>query len=233
MSRTAGEDGTPQDLPLFDHPPPEPRQGALFDVPATSTEEDAPVARKPRGARSTAAPAPVATVTDDTSEPVEAALEAPVAGPRLVTSPAPSSDDAIGDEIEGTAVSWSQRLLAGLVDLAVHGVVLLVMLGATIALGVRPDLGAWPSFALLMLAFSFPYWVIPLAFWGQTPGMAWLGHGARALDDEPLTFGQAMLRWLGALLTAALVGLPLALALGGSSMSDRLSQSKTVPLVSA
>ncbi len=78
-----------------------------------------------------------------------------------------------------------------------------------------------------MLAFSFLYTVVSLAFWGQTAGMAWFGLTARESPQFPLSFTQACIRWLGGLLTLSLAGLPLLLALGGRSLSDRLSRSKT------
>ncbi len=121
-----------------------------------------------------------------------------------------------------------ERLQAGLADLAIHVLMVAVAITAAYRLGVRITWAYWPPFTVLTLVFSFLYWVIPLAFWGQTPGMAWVGHLARSLDDEPLTFYQTFLRWLGALFTCGFAGLPLLLALGGSSLSDRLSQSKTI-----
>jgi uncharacterized RDD family membrane protein YckC len=69
--------------------------------------------------------------------------------------------------------------------------------------------------------------VVPLAFWGGTPGMIWCGLVARNAVSEPLSFGQSVLRWLGAWLTWALAGLPGLLALGGRSLSDLLSGSAT------
>lgn len=123
--------------------------------------------------------------------------------------------------------SLSARLTAGLIDL---GVLLSVTL--TIALGTR-SMGielAWedgPAVLVFLLAFSFLYLVPPLAFWGRTPGMGWAGLVARAQDDQPLTFQQTVVRWLGTLLTLAALGLPLLLSLTGSSLSDRLSRSRT------
>ncbi len=123
---------------------------------------------------------------------------------------------------------WQDRWLSGLVDLAAQLAAAALAVLATYLLEAPAELGDWPAFAVLALVFSFLYWVVPLAFWGQTPGMAWIGHVARSLSDEPLTFGQTFLRWLGALITLALAGLPILLALGGRSLTDRLSDSKTV-----
>ena len=83
---------------------------------------------------------------------------------------------------------------------------------------------------LFLLAWSFLYFVIALAFWGQTPGMAWAGVIARARAEEPLSFGQTVRRWAGAWLTWALAGLPGLLALTGRSLADRLSDSRTYEL---
>ena len=119
------------------------------------------------------------------------------------------------------------RVRAGLFDFGIHlGVVAVAVLAARI-LGASVGWRDWPALALLGVAFSFLYWVVPLAFWGRTPGMSWVGLDTRTAHDQPLTFVQAVLRWAGAILTVALAGLPLLLALSGSSLSDRLSQSET------
>ncbi len=94
-------------------------------------------------------------------------------------------------------------------------------------MGVVVTVADWQPFVVLALVFSFLYWVVPLAFWGQTPGMAWVGHSARSSSGEPLSFGQTFLRWLGAVFTLALAGFPLLLALSGRSFTDRLSDSRT------
>ncbi len=65
----------------------------------------------------------------------------------------------------------------------------------------------------------------------RPPGHGGAGQLARSVTGEPLTFGQTVLRWLGGLLTLALLGLPLLLALaGGRSLADRISDSKTLQL---
>jgi uncharacterized RDD family membrane protein YckC len=122
----------------------------------------------------------------------------------------------------------SARLLAGLADLAVHLALAVALLFGSRLLGVEAGLGDWPALVLFLLVFSFLYTVLPLAFWGQTPGMAWAGLVARAAGGESLTFGQTARRWLASLLTVALLGLPAFLAAGGGrSLSDRLSGSET------
>lgn len=146
-----------------------------------------------------------------------------------------SGTDAASERLEGAespeatddSARPGDRLLGGLADFAVQILMLGIAIAAAHALGVGVTLADWIPFAVLALVFSFLYWVVPLAFWGRTPGMAWVGHTARAPQDQPLTFGQASLRWLGALCTLALAGLPFLLALTGRSLTDRISNSST------
>ncbi len=137
--------------------------------------------------------------------------------------------DAEGYATGGRPARVSSRLLGGLADLAVHAAVLGILLIGNYLLGVSPDLQhQWPPLLLFLLVFSFFYTVVPLAFWGQTPGMASLGLSARSLGGENLSFVQTTVRWLVALVTLALAGLPLLLALRGRSLGDRLSGSHTL-----
>jgi uncharacterized RDD family membrane protein YckC len=122
----------------------------------------------------------------------------------------------------------SARYLGGLADLAVHLALAVALLFGSRLLGVEAGFADWPAIAFFLLVFSFLYHVLPLAFWGQTPGMAWAGLVARSAGDANLSFGQTARRWLGALLTAALLGLPALPAAGGKrSLADRLSDSDT------
>jgi hypothetical protein len=115
---------------------------------------------------------------------------------------------------------------------AAGDVVVLAAVGALAALGARA-LGAavgvetLAPLALFLAAFSFLYSVISLAFWGQTPGMAFAGLVARTPAGEPLSFGQTALRWAGAWLTWATLGAAGLLAVTGRSLVDRLSGSAT------
>lgn len=152
--------------------------------------------------------------------------------------PEPAFDDpAFASPVEAAPIPvprgpvpapFSARLLAALADLGVH----LAVAGAgwlgTILLGARLGAADLPAVALFLLAFSFLYAVVSLAFWGRTPGMAAAGVVARGAGDQPLTFGQTGLRWLAGVLTAALAGLPLLVALTGRSLGDRLSGSTTL-----
>lgn len=121
-----------------------------------------------------------------------------------------------------------KRFLAGAIDLAVWLATLLFLaLGASF-LGVGLSVRDWPAAVLFVAAFSFLYTVIPLAFWGKTPGMAWARIVAHAGKGEPLTFGQTGIRWLATLVTLAFLGLPSLLALfPGGSLVDRWSHSHT------
>jgi uncharacterized RDD family membrane protein YckC len=120
-----------------------------------------------------------------------------------------------------------RRLRAACGDLAIllaaGGV---AAVGATL-LGAHLGVESLPALLVFLLSFSFLYCVVSLAFWGQTPGMAWTGLIARSEETEPLSFGQTALRWLGHWLTWALLGLPGLLALSGRSLADRLSGSST------
>lgn len=116
------------------------------------------------------------------------------------------------------------RLLAGLLDLALHAAVLGLAVAAADAMGVRPRAAHVPALVAFLLLFSFLYHLVPLAFWGRTPGMASLGLVARSREDKPLSFAQAARRWLAALITLLSLGLAW---LAEPSLADRLSNSST------
>jgi uncharacterized RDD family membrane protein YckC len=132
-------------------------------------------------------------------------------------------------ERESEAATLVARLLGSSGDLVV-----VAATGAVAALGARwldapIGVGQLGPLALFLLAWSFVYFVVPLAFWGATPGMSWAGVVARTSPSEPLSFGQAALRWLGTWLTWATLGLGGLLALTGRSLADRVSGSTTHP----
>jgi len=120
------------------------------------------------------------------------------------------------------------RLLAGLFDLGLLLLVGLFCIASMGLLGVDARSISWPPFGLFLLSFSFLYHVIPLSFWGRTPGMAFAGLTARNADDLPLSIGQTGLRWIGTLLTLVLIGLPALLVFTGTSLTDRISGSRTL-----
>jgi hypothetical protein len=169
---------------------------------------------------------------DDPEQPVPGARE-PIPRAREEGDQIATEERAERGEIDasspGSRPSPAERLLGGLADLTVHLGVLAASLLAMSSLSLLPAPDQWPGFLVFLLCFSFLYHVVPLAFWGQTPGMAWRGLRARDAGGEPLSFGQSGLRWLGALVTVGLLGLPLLLALhGGGSLSDRASRSRTL-----
>lgn len=125
------------------------------------------------------------------------------------------------------------RISAAGADLIVHASVAVGVLIGCRLMGVHPILSDWPAVALFLLSFSFLYTVVPLAFWGHTPGMAWAGLDARSRDGEPLAFDQTARRWIGGIVTLLFLGLPLVLAFGGRSLSDLLSGSETLSSRSA
>ncbi len=125
------------------------------------------------------------------------------------------------------AAGFAARCVAGLIDVGVLLTVALAIALGTHWLGVDLAPRDWPALLVVLLSFSFLYLVPPLAFWGRTPGMGWAGLVARTVDDQPLTFLQTVLRWLGAVITLAACGLPMLLSFTGASLSDRLSRSRT------
>jgi uncharacterized RDD family membrane protein YckC len=127
---------------------------------------------------------------------------------------------------EGRAAVGSRLAAAG-ADLLIHAAVAIGIVLGTRAMGVKPTLDEWPAVLLFLMAFSFLYAVVPLAFWGHTLGMAWAGTTSRNRDGEPLTFDQTTRRWAGGILTLATLGLPLLFARRGRALSDLLSGSET------
>jgi hypothetical protein len=118
--------------------------------------------------------------------------------------------------------------LAGLEDLALHGAVLLIALAGTALAGIPLASAPRGPWLLFLAVFSLPYTTISLAFWGATPGMARRRLIARTGEGEPLSFSQTARRWLGGVITLALLGLPsLPLLWGARTLSDRLSGSLT------
>ncbi|MEO1368078.1 MAG: RDD family protein, partial [Acidobacteriota bacterium] len=195
----------------------------LFDLPLQADEDGGgQLPLTPPVVPPTAAPGPA--VVEPPSHAPEGEME-----PEPAFAVAAASADALEEADFDDGPRLQDRLLAGVADLAAVLAAVGVMVLGSQLLGVRISPDQWQPFVVFGLLFSFPYAVIPLAFWGRTPGMAWVGHAALTLDDEPLTFAQTARRWAGAVLTVALAGLPLALSWGGGgSLADRISESKTV-----
>jgi uncharacterized RDD family membrane protein YckC len=175
---------------------------------------------------------PAATVSSR-PEPRRAPVRPLVKAAPAPAPPAPIARDEddqeadLPEEASDARAGLGSRLAAGMADLLVHAAVLMLALIGTRLLGVRTTLADAPALGVFLLAFSFLYTIVPLAFWGHTLGMAWSGLISQNRDGEPLTFDQTARRWLGAVLTLAAAGLPLLLALGGRSLADLLSGSVT------
>lgn len=180
-------------------------------------EDHEPLLPAPRAAR------PVAVPT-----PKRSSSKAPVQAPE---APEEYDEDMVEtDETDALAdgrAAVGSRLAAAGADLLIHAAVAVGIVLGTRAMGVKPTLDEWPAVLLFLMAFSFLYAVVPLAFWGHTLGMAWAGITSRNRDGEPLSFDQTTRRWAGSILTLATLGLPLLFARRGRALSDLLSGSET------
>jgi uncharacterized RDD family membrane protein YckC len=194
--------------------PDKPDEPLLFDLPldvsAERSRPSAPERKRPAPVRPVAAVPEPDDLMDEFAEDEE------------------ETDEAAESEKVPSGGALS-RIASGAADLLVHAAMAVLLLVGTRMLGVRPVFADWPAVGIFLLAFSFLYMVVPLAFWGHTLGMAWAGLVARNQDGEPLTFDQTARRWLGGLLTLSLAGLPLLITGRRRSLTDRLSGSTTYP----
>ncbi|HEV7671113.1 MAG TPA: RDD family protein [Thermoanaerobaculia bacterium] len=211
----------------------------LFDLPLGLPEEPVELELQPSAPRSRDRPDRGAPASGRSPRPERSDLlpfdePAPTPSyPRAVPSPRPvgapvDEEVEVGASDSSVFPSGRERWIAGAADLVVHAAVLVVALIGVRALGIHPALAHAAPFALFLAAFSFLYTVIPLAFWGQTLGMGWMRTIARDRDGQALTFEQTARRWLGGLIVAGLLGLPVWLALHGRSLTDWLSGSITL-----
>jgi len=204
------------------------REPGLFDLPLEPPQGE-PTRRPPL-----LAPGEILPLFSD--EEIDDALSTPFASAEPVAAPrrGRARPTAVPDPPPPPPLAaLGRRCRAAAGDLAVlfaAGVV--AALGAS-ALGVSLSLPGAAPLGLFVVSFSFVYFVVPLAFWGGTPGMIWSGLVARNAVTEPLSFGQSVLRWLGTWLTWAMAGLPGLLALSGRSLVDRLSGSATYDVAAA
>jgi uncharacterized RDD family membrane protein YckC len=206
----------------------------LFDLPLstperagsgeTAAERRRTPERAPRPPRQDRAPAP-----PPPELPLASAEEARRPGPTAVPAPEPPDLEEEASAPGSGYAGLGSRLAAGAADLLVHAALGVVTLAGLRMMGIRPAVADWPALLTFLLAFSFLYMVVPLAFWGHTLGMTWANIVSRNPDGEPLTFDQTARRWLGGVLTALALGLPLLLVGRGRSLSDRLSGSGTYP----
>jgi hypothetical protein len=149
--------------------------------------------------------------------------------PRLAEFPLSPADAGAPARDGGRAApgpaSLSLRSMAATADLAadILGVSLPIIAAAALA-------GRWPTprglvwAALFAVTFSFGTTVAALFLFGRTPGMTLAGLVLQpASTGRRPTFGQAARRWLGTVLTAASLGLPVFLAAGDATPADRMS----------
>jgi uncharacterized RDD family membrane protein YckC len=207
--------------------PNEPEEPMLFDLPLSAPgSDDEPDEPPMRPQRSTSEPRRPAPMPERSHETTRTARPGPVPVVAPPVAAVPGEAPGARSEFAGPG----RRIAAGLADLVVHAAVVVLALLGCRGLGVQPDLlRQIPAFGALLVSFSFLYRVLPLAFWGHTPGMAWAAITSRNRDGEPLTFDQTVRRWLGGLLTFALAGLPLLVAPGGRTLTDWISGSATYP----
>lgn len=217
MSHSTPDEPNLFDLPLA--PPPSEAADTGVEEPDTA-EAEAPARRSTRRRRAERAAPPESLSLFDEPELSARGSRAERPGPRPL--PPPRDDDAEPSEHVPLAV----RARAGAGDLIVLAAVGAIAATGARAMGARIGIEQLPPLFVFLLAWSFVYTVISLAFWGQTPGMAWVGVLARSVEGEPLSFGQTALRWAGGWITWALAGLPGLLALSGASLADRLSRSR-------
>ena len=212
-------------------------QADLFDLPlGPPSEADPQPAPAADDEPDLASKAPTSPPPEVSSPPPEINAPPIAATPRQdqepVEAPAPRAAEAYVEAEAAppgppTAATLGRRILSGGADVLVHaGALATAVLGLDF-MGIEHDLANIVPLLLLVLSFSFLYTVISLSFWGQTAGMAWLGIAARQSPQFPISFAQATLRWVGGLVTFCLAGLPLLLALGGGSLSDRISHSQS------
>ena len=204
-------------------------EGLLFDLPLDRPPEtQAPAqAPAPTAEEIGQTPLPLADLEPEPAAPATAAAADSPPRPDAPEDAAPGRPSAAKPAAKPAVATLRRRAAAGLADLAVCVAVGVVLSVALLAQGLRLAAADWPAGALFLLTFSFLYSVLPLAFWGRTPGMALAGLRTTSRDGRPLSFRQAILNWLGSVLTMALAGLPLLLALGGDSLSDRISGAVT------
>jgi uncharacterized RDD family membrane protein YckC len=153
------------------------------------------------------------------------------------TSSAAASPDEAEELIDEPGaevpVAFARRFAAGLAD-----IVILCLFGALeLAAGAILLQLRFPPAALLGLgAFLFLAALVLLVLvpfvWGATPGMALADLRVSAADGGSPTLAASSLRFLGALLTGALAGVPLLVAAfdrKGRTLSDLLSGTTLVP----
>jgi uncharacterized RDD family membrane protein YckC len=130
-------------------------------------------------------------------------------------------------------IAFARRFAAGLADVVILGLFGALELAAgAILLELRfPPAALLGLSAFLFLAALVLLVLVPFV-WGATPGMALADLRVSAADGGSPTLAAASLRFVGALLTGALAGVPLLVAAfdrKGRTLSDLLSGTTLVP----
>ncbi len=161
------------------------------------------------------------------SSPPESLLDPPLALPAEAEQIELSAVEVPTEEASPRSSTTRPRLVAGLLDLGAVAALAAVPIASAPLLGVPLRLVDAGAFLFVGLELSFLYSVFSTAFWGATPGMSAQRLRVIDRDDEPVTLGQAIRRWLGGLLTFALFGLPALPSLfGRRTLADVVSGSR-------
>jgi uncharacterized RDD family membrane protein YckC len=218
-------------------PEPEPRPPVEAASPAARAGRvSAPAAVPPPG------PAPLPRPAASVSPAPPAPAFPPAAARPRVVPPAPAQETRVEPLRSEQAAGFGSRLLAGLIDAAVVGVVQMVVLAPAVvywwtreAPQSSADVGFWPillSLGLvpLALALGAVYYIYYWGVKGATPGKRVLDLVVQAEDGtHPIGVPRASMRLLGYILSGALFGIGfLMIALGGSALHDRLAGTRVM-----
>ena len=155
-----------------------------------------------------------------------AAAEASGPAPDDVDEPGPMVDEA------DVTVTFARRFAAGLADVVILGLFGALELAAgAILLDLRFPPAALLGVGAFLLRAALILLVLVPFVWGATPGMALADLRVTADDGGSPTLSAAALRFVGALLTGALAGVPLLVAAfdrKGRTLSDLLSRTTLV-----
>lgn len=164
------------------------------------------------------------------SEPTTPRVQTPSADSRFeeIDEPGPIVEEGDVD----VTVTFARRFAAGLADVVILGLFGALELAAgAILLDLRfPPAALLGLGAFLLLAALILLVLVPFV-WGATPGMALADLKVAADDGGSPTLAAAALRFVGALLTGALAGVPLLVAAfdrKGRTLSDLLSRTTLV-----
>jgi uncharacterized RDD family membrane protein YckC len=239
----------PHPIPAEPAPDPDPGPGPREEPPARAPEPEPrpPVEAKApaRMARAAAASAAPAASAEAAASAGAGASMAPRPGPRPAPAPLARALETKVEPLhasEAQPAGFGSRLIAGLIDSAVVGVVQLVVLAPGIAYWwtrespqSSNDVGFWPillSLGLvpLALALGAVYYIYYWGVKGATPGKRVLDLVVQAEDGaHPIGVPRASMRLLGYILSGALFGIGfLMIALGGSALHDRLAGTRVM-----